>query len=257
LAKFDASTPGEAFTALHNLISFPVGTDDFTTIIALGDYIDLPSLTIGGTTINDVDLTPHGRLLRLMVVGINSFQANGSYTGVSGAPNHVVFQFQNVPINHEMNPYNDNTTGYLNSSMRTWLTASFLPGLKAATGLTDTVLWAPARKVANKGSGADGTHDITDTLWLPTEWEMHGSNDRSSSAHETAANQARLEYYPAGNSGDTSRLKYTSDDTSGSYWMASPYYGSAAAFCSVNSLGNAHLFAASSVGGCAPAFCVR
>jgi hypothetical protein len=141
LAKFGVSTAGEAFTSLHNLISAPATGDDFTAIIALGDYIDLPSLTIAGTpAITDTELTGHGRLLRLMVVGINSFQANGSYTGVSGAPDHVVFQFQNLPITRQMDAAVTNANGYLGSEMRTWLTGAFLTGLKAATGLTDTVL---------------------------------------------------------------------------------------------------------------------
>jgi hypothetical protein len=41
------------------------------------------------------------------------------------------------------------------------------------------------------------------------------------------------------------------------YWLADPYSGSAASFCYVSGLGGADIGYASSVGGCAPAFCVR
>jgi hypothetical protein len=268
LAKFGVSTASHAFTALHNLISAPATGDDFTTIIALGDYVDLPSLTIDGTTITDTAIAANSsRLLRLIVVGINSFNSQGSYDlsaapvsdaaakGYNDATAHVVFQFQNVPVTHQMEA--TDTDGYAGgSAMRTWLTASFLPGLQAATGLTNTELWAPTRYVANNGY-ATAADEITDTLWLPTEWEMDGSNDNSSLTYETAANQARLEYYPAGTSGDTSRIKYDNNNNATWYWLASPWRGDVGMFVYVYTAGDAYGNNASVVGGCAPAFCVR
>jgi uncharacterized repeat protein (TIGR02543 family) len=263
MTKFGVSTPGDAFTALHNLISAPETGDDFTAIIVLGDYIDLPSLTIDGTPITDTELTGHGRLLRLIVVGINSFQANGSYTGVPGAPSHVVFQFQNIPITRQMEATNTNANGYAGSAMRAWLTTSFLPGLKDATGLTDTVLWAPTRYVANKGNGANAADTITDSLWIPTEREMFLSRYYSSSTYETAENQAHLEYYPVmipDTEADYTALaffkKYNSSNNAQAYWEASP--------CSANWFAAVHAdgywstsTSGNQVPGCAPAFCVR
>ncbi len=243
----------EVFNALHSLIAAPQGGDNFASIIQLGDYIDLPSLTIDSTPISDMPVTG-GQLLRLIVVGINSFKANGLYTGVPNAPNHVVFQFQNMPVTHRMHSSNVNTMGYEDSEMRTYLTNSFLPGLKTAIGLTDdTILWAPTRYAANKGSGADGTQTIMDKLWLPTEREMFGSNTYSSTVYETAANQARLEYYVD----NTKRAKYDSTNTVSWYWLASPHRGAVFDFCvSSNPIG-ANVHYAGTVGGCAPAFCVQ
>jgi hypothetical protein len=239
----------DTFTSLHNLISAPQGTDNFATIIRLGDYNDLPSLTIGSEpVINDVDLSPHGRLLRLMVVGINSFNGINS----NNTP-HVVFQFQNTPVEHNMNNTDTNTGGYKASAMQGYIMGGFLTGLKAATGLTGEMLWGPTRKVSKGGSPEVGTDDITDTLWLPTEWEMLGERKKSSETYEPSEGQARLEYYDNA----TKRKKYNSANDNSVYWLASPDSSSAANFAIVNYNGNVDYCYASFVAGCAPAFCVK
>jgi hypothetical protein len=267
-AKFGASTVSAAFTDLHTLIND--SSADFTAIIQTGDYIDLPSLTIGSDpAINDAPITPaslpyagyEGRLLRLIVVGINSFNGiNGN-----GSTPHVVFQFQNIPVTHEMNATDTNAGGYAASAMKTYLTGDFLTGLKSATGLTSAELWAPERYVANAGGGNETAADlIQDELWLPTEREMYGgdyygNNYHSVSAYETASNQARLAYYAiaADPLDDDRKIKYDSANDAVLYWMASPFnfYSTMFTLCHDNSvLGFA---AASMIGGCAPAFCVR
>ncbi|GHT89733.1 hypothetical protein FACS1894137_19090 [Spirochaetia bacterium] len=247
-AKFSVPTVDGAFTALHTLIN-DTGAD-FTSIIALGDYIDLPELTIGTTTISDAAISGHGQLLRLMVVGVNSFNGkNGNNTP------HVVFQFQNLPVTHNMEATNINTNGYARSAMQAYIMGDFLTGLKAAAGLTDTMLWAPTRMVSKGNSPDPGPEPVTDTLWLPTVWEMFGSNASvSSAASETNANQARLEYYADA----ASRLKYDSSSFAAWYWTASPSSGSAEGFCYVNTTGGAGLtYASQALGGCAPAFCIQ
>ncbi|GHV64989.1 hypothetical protein AGMMS49587_18470 [Spirochaetia bacterium] len=262
--KFSVSTAADAFTAVHTAIQD--GT--YLTKIALGDYIDLDSLTITGSdTITDKDLgSPgewdyHGRLLRLIVVGINSFKRDGTgepgtvnANNPSGGPDHVVFQFQNIPVKHDMNATDTNVGGYLGSAMRTYITGDFLTGLQTTTGLTNDMLWAPARKVSQGGDPEAGTDTITtDTLWLPTVWEMFGSNGLvSSPTSETVTNQARLEYYATG-----AFLKYDSSDNCSSYWLASPKYWSADEFAYVGIDGYFYDLIASEVTGCAPAFCVK
>ncbi|GHV74758.1 hypothetical protein AGMMS49940_20600 [Spirochaetia bacterium] len=251
--KFSVSTASDTFTALHNLIQ----TDgNWADQIALGDYIDLPSLTIAGSgMITD---------LRLIVVGKNSFKRNstgaGSVTANNpGAPDHVVFQFQNIPVTHNMNGTNTNVGGYAGSAMKTYLTGDFLTGLKTATGLTSTELWAPSRRVWNgflsgeSGSSSTNTtvNTITDALWLPTEWEMFGFRT-DSSPDEVNAGQARLEYYAS----PSARKKYN-NSISVWYWSASPQHSSAAGFAGIHSYGNPNSYYAEAVGGCAPAFCVQ
>jgi hypothetical protein len=166
---------------------------------------------------------PTGTLNRLIVVGINSFHSNRGVVnnGNTDAPtyngdengqykiednddtSHVVFQFQNIPVNRRMNPTDSNTGGYPASEMRKYLVpikkgeseetegGNFLDGLIKA-GVPKDVLWAPSRVMATSDTT---TETIKDLLWLPTEREISGTSSYAAKKGETAANQARLEYY--------------------------------------------------------------
>jgi hypothetical protein len=280
--RFGISTSGvpgvtDVFNALHDLISSPNAGDDFTTIIQLGDWIDLDSLTVaryhtgteapddandsdsdtdrenGAINTSNTDVTK-GKLLRLIVVGINSFDGiNGNNTP------HVVFQFQNLPGTHRMNPTGTNVGGYAASEMRAYLTGNFYTGLTAA-GVPDAVVWAPIRQVWNGFTQAEQNltastnttvDTITDKFWLPTEWEMSGANTWS--VYEDSGNQARLDYY----TDNASHIKYNNSDAVWWYWKASPSSGFSTAFCMrYNGGGDSHV-SANSVAGVAPAFCVK
>jgi hypothetical protein len=288
-----------AFNAVHDYLqgrtAAQVASDG---VIQLGDYIDLASLSIAGYPmdtsgygkLNNAQNTPinytgsdayrgpsaSGTLLRLIVVGINSFNAQGNYTGNdNGNSAHLVFHFQNVPVRRRMEENNTNANGYAGSEMRRYLVGTggpdnttsgkFLAGLKNA-GIPVNVLWAPKRYVANKGTGATAADLIEDLLWLPTEGELFGfdpasyTNNGSHSAwgplsnqtYENETNQARFAYYTS----DAQRIKYNSSNSCYGYVDASPHT-STVGFCTVNSDGSAYGSNASSVGGCAPAFCVK
>jgi hypothetical protein len=215
----------------------------------------------------NTDLGASGKLLRLVVVGINTFNENqgGAYDGSgNGTASHLVFQFQNVPVKHRMSDTDDNTGGYAVSEMRKYLVpvggvgGNFLAGLSAA-GVPEAILWAPKRYSANKGKDATAAVLSEDKLWLPTEWEMFGRNLNSSLAYETASNQARFAYY----ADDASRVKKDLSANVTFYWLASPFspnYTSsfaATSFSGVGSQGNGNVSPATSSTGVAPAFCVR
>ncbi|GMO45946.1 MAG: hypothetical protein Ta2G_00930 [Termitinemataceae bacterium] len=271
--KFDIIASGDptaaqvtaTFNAVHNYVSdsnkFNTTTTNSTSYIKLGDYIDLPSLVVtgdaGGGAINatNTDATaydtpasriPHGKLLRLIVVGINSFNdINGNNKS------HVVFHFQNTPGTHRMNANMYVTNEYLKSEMRTYIINNFLPGLLNA-GVPDSVLWAPNRIVANKGIGTQFEQTITDKLWLPTEHEIFGSGPYSYGPYsvktiEKADNQASFtEFYK----NDSDRRK------SRGYFLASPYSASQYFFCLVGGFGYSSYTYADTDSGFAPAFCV-
>jgi hypothetical protein len=253
-------TPGvtETFKMLSTFIK--AGGLDFPQI-KTGDWIDLEgglsvteyNKTEGFTATNTVVTSKQppgydGKTLRLIVVGINSFiNKNGNNQ------QHVVFQFQNIPVTSQMNSFNTNAGGYANSEMRTYLTGNFLTGLIAA-GVPVGVLWAPMRYVAKEYNNTTETVEIPDFLWLPTVREMFGANDHYPVV-ENAANQARLEYY----SGDMYRIKHTGSNTPASYWVSSPYMSTSSHFWSVLDAGTASGIAANSTSpavGVAPAFCV-
>jgi hypothetical protein len=254
-ARFSITTTGangvtEAFNALHWLINTPEA-GDFTQIIRLGDYIELPApgFTVNGdgvaAAISPTTPTP------VMVVGINSFNGiNGNNTP------HVVFHFKNIPGARRMEASDINTNGYAGSEMPAYLNGAFLTGLTStAAGVPSSVLWAPSRVVSSGGYPPAGADTVTDTIWLPTEYEMVGTHLYSSSTHEAPGTQARLEYY----TDDTSRIKYNSSNSAIWYWLASPYYGNAADFSVISAPGDPAYVGASSTSpsGVAPAFCVK
>jgi hypothetical protein len=270
--------------AFHELSAFikKGGLSDQPGVINLGDWIDLESLTVeaygdgnGGFAADNDPIVPDppliegydGKLLRLIVVGINSFQPNESYDVPENAGvGHVVFQFQNLPVTRRMNETNTNGGGYRLSEMREYLVGvdgkggNFLAGLKTA-GVPEDVLWPLVRYVANGyNDNPRGTDALTDLLWLPTEREMFGSQTYSF-AGETEENQARLEYYTS--NGYEYRLKFLGNNSIGSaYWMSSPLSGSQSPFCSVTSVNpgsqsSAGYHSANVPYGVAPAFCVR
>jgi hypothetical protein len=305
--KFGVTTGGstgvrDTFIKVHEYIVAGGLNNPSTNVIRLGDYIDLEAgLTVeaygtgtgtGGFTVGAADLAGNNTpLLRLIVVGINSFHSGRGvkeYIGVIGttammadiitvngdntgqytqgpAKNntpHVVFQFKNLPTKRRMEATRTNQNGYLGSEMRKYLVPTghtgsgrFLDGLIAA-GVPEDVLWAPVRYIANKGYGADGIHTIEDTLWLPTEREMFGYNSWSNFTWETADNQAHLEYYE----NNSRRDKFTTYIYRGwSYFLASPYAGrNSPQFCRVNDGGGpVHGYADDDGDGVAPAFCVQ
>jgi hypothetical protein len=287
------------FNALHGYIAAFGASGEGNTVpdILLGDWVDLPSLSVAayirsdGNTIanaftaSNTDLGAHGKLLRLIVVGNNSFHSgkgqDGAYTVTANdATPHLVFQFQNIPGEARMSTGSDGG-GYKDTGMRSYLVPSngaawgntgdsgsgvFLAGLVNA-GVPDALLFAPKRYVTNNGKRyqggkidlATGADEIEDKVWLPTGREMFGDDDAFANGnYETAANQARLEYY----TDNESRIKYNSDGGSQAYWEASPgwaddNFSSSGTFCEVRSNGSPSYISPNWEGiGVAPAFCV-
>ncbi|MDR2864898.1 MAG: DUF6273 domain-containing protein, partial [Spirochaetaceae bacterium] len=258
----------DTFTQIHEYLkAFSNKTDLLKNgRIKLGDYVDLAGLVVTGygsggaineTTNQDLGGSK-GKLLRIIVVGINSFNphannAGADYAGGVTSPiPHIVMQFQNIPVTRGMN---DTSMAYEGSEMRTYLKANFTEGLKLAgvPMYEGTIIWGPTRKITN--TVQNGTDTITDTLWLPTEREIFNSRTYSNDTYETPADQAYLEYY----TGDPERVKYNTGEDQQWYWESSPFGGNSLRGCAVNPNGSAGNGAGtvSYAGGVAPAFCVK
>jgi hypothetical protein len=244
----------DTFNMLHDFIRGG-GLTNLPGVIKLGDWIDLEDglhIASGYNTAavdynTNPSITGKGALLRLIVVGINSFNGKNE----NNIP-HLVFHFQNLPLQRRMEATVTNGNGYQNSEMRGYLENTFLPGLIAA-GVPENVLWKPRRYVSAKGSNANGAHFVEDNLWLPTEREMFNANTNSSATWEKAENQAWLAYYDS----PEKRKKYTATGTAQPYWEASPWSAHTYGFCQVTSAGEAGTDGESSTeDGCVPAFCV-
>jgi hypothetical protein len=284
-------------------------TDAIDDIIALGDYIDLNSLTVaryhrgtenpdngwmaesrdegidtdrenGAISIaNNTDLGAHGKILRLIVVGINSYAEKNDNPTAMTQP-HVVFQFQNIPGLHRMNHIANNSGGYIENEMREYLvpldsdrksvretgygtpienTGAFYAGL-IESGVPmndDSIIWGPRRAMAVVNVNPNGVGNtvsiIEDVLWLPTEWEMFGRKSVSY-PEETSDNQSSFtDWYDS----DAKRKKYDGADSQCSYWAASPATGLISWYCYVSKDDFPGNGVAAQLLGLAPAFCVR
>ncbi|GHV58427.1 hypothetical protein AGMMS49579_25920 [Spirochaetia bacterium] len=264
-ATFNTTGTAATFNAVHAYLQSKTAAQvESERRIQPGDYIDLPAITVAGTTVTDQPITKapfegyEGRLLRLIVVGVNSFNGKNG----NGTSAHLVFQFQNVAFEHPMNPatekdkYGTVKGGYRDSAMRAYILGDFLPGLIAA-GVPESILWGPKRMVWNE-VGAKDAAEISDKLWLPTEWEIFGGNTWTStisSTYETEENQARFAYY---DDYDV-RLKYnSSSDRSSRYWLASIDERLHARSFLYTDRGH-HVGTGNPdfIWGCVPAFCVR
>jgi len=296
----DVDDVSAVFNTLHGYLQDPAVRSQVTAPdyevprIVLGDWIDLQSLTVeeypdiaGRINASNIDLSPHGKLLRLIVVGNNSFHSGkgegGAYdkTECDDTP-HLVFQFQNLPGMAKMQSYSE-AGGYKATGMRKYLvptgdagSGNFLVGLVKA-GVPDAVLFAPKRYVTNNGNRAwwegdifgeekkedlaDGADEIQDKVWLPTAREMFGRDAYANGAYETAANQARLDYY----TNDAARVKYKSDGGAYYYWEASPGWALShgpgqtdnGSFCAVTTSGDSNYSWPTNDRGVAPAFCIK
>jgi hypothetical protein len=290
-----AEAVAETFGLLHEFIQaggleYPETKD----MIKLGDWIDLEGGLVvdgseadGGFSFNSINYTvwdtektvgsANGKLGRLIVAGINSFQTgkgNGSYTYPKDEPqppSHVVFQFQNIPVERRMNTTGGNAGGYLESEMRRYLTqvedaggnviagtGKFLEGLIAA-GVPEGALWGPARVVSSQANYSSYNPyalpvrtKIKDKLWLPTAVEF-GIGEDVPVADETGSNQAKLEY-----NGNLAKFgKNGVGHENKRYWLASPSVDDTAEFLAASNDGSDSSGSANDSLGVAPAFCVQ
>jgi hypothetical protein len=321
--KFGITTEGtsgavtETFTALHEFIKAGGLTNDKTKdMIVLGDWIDLEAglevspygvveqfkVDAANNQLNEeargeISLQYNDKplLLRLIVVGINSFRDGGGNIQYQSPENngidHVVFQFKNIPGIHIMNQGLENisggigynTGGYAASEMRKYLvpvieenielegSGNFLTGLVNA-GVPKDVLWGPTRYVSTVGfqNIATDVTTINDLLWLPTQFEMTGASQTAVNESLTAmlaendTNQVQLKYYTGGADPASKRTKSNKSGANASYWLGStgtlkntgaPYIAGFAMVSNVGAASRAPTYLTDY--GVVPAFCVR
>jgi hypothetical protein len=286
----DANGVTAVFNIVHTFIasvstSVTAANEYRVPRVVLGDWVDLPALAVeafntrGAFSIeSNIDLAGHGTLLRLIVVGNNSFHSRGDYNlddsaaennegnfyadagsmAYNNATPHLVFQFRNVVAARYMEATRTNLNGYAGCEMRQYLvpvtgvtgSGTFYTGLTSA-GLPSSVLFAPKRYLQQ---GDKFSVDlIEDALWLPSEWEVLGSHWVGSNAYENARNQARLEYYQA----TADRYKYNSSNATFMWWLSSLETSNGGNFAQVNAGGAIIGTFANTALGVAPAFCVK
>jgi hypothetical protein len=262
LEVLDVETPAEAMAILqercNNGDTAANGEPDFSGL-QIGDYIpgiDLSAIPAenSGTAGQAYSEEYHNN--DIVISGFNTYLGAGD---TENTKNHILFTFRNCPINKRMNSSNDNTGGYQASELRAFLegtngdgtgdksgvtTAAFMNALKAQIG---DVLYKIRTYHSTKASQSWNNY----TVFLPTEIEVFGFQTYG---NEIVGSNTNVQF-PIFQKSYKHRIK-RSNGARQWWWEHTPYSGSASTFCGVNGNGNTNNNSASSVGGCAPAFCV-
>lgn len=147
-----------------------------------------------------------------------------------------------------MNSSNTNSGGWQSSYMRGTICSAFK---NATPSDLQAVLRSRTIYTDNTGGGSNNFSYVTattDTVYIPSEFEVHGSRRYANSAEQNY--QQQLAYYKNG----ASKIRYKSNDTSTAAWWRtrSPNYESKYIFCTVNTDGSATIGVANYSGGFTP-----
>ena len=238
LTVLGVTTVAEAMEVLHERCNGK-GVADFSGLM-IGDYLDLPSLTVGGTTYT---WNATYQNLRIVISGFNHYIHCGD---TENTKNHILWTFKNVVLQRQMNSSDTNTGGYNASAMKTYLDGVFALGLGSALGSRD-YLYTIRRAISKKVY----TEWVRNTVFLPTEVEVFGVATYGDDQNEWNSNIQ----YPIYRDSSYYRCKKYNGSRAW-WWEATPHASSSTHFCYVHTYGygNAN-YASNSGGGVAPAFC--
>ena len=238
LTVLGVTTVAEAMEVLHERCNGE-GVADFSGLM-IGDYLDLPSLTVDGTTYT---WNATYQNLRIVISGFNHYIHCGD---TENTKNHILWTFKNVVLQRQMNSSDTNTGGYNASAMKTYLDGVFALGLGSALGSSD-YLYTISRAISRKGS----TEWVRNTVFLPTEVEVFGV---ATYGDDQNAWNTNIQYPIYRDSSYYRCKKY--NGSRAWWWEATPLASNSTNFCIVDSNGySADDYASSSDGGVAPAFC--
>jgi hypothetical protein len=264
LTVLGVSTIAQAMAALRTLCN-GTGTPDFSKL-QIGDYLDGLDLSAipaenGGTAGQTWNDTYKNN--RIVIAAFNPYKKVGD-TEVT--KNHIRFDFVNIPLRKRMNPTNDNTGGYKATELRAFLegvngdgngdyagtttvsTGAFLAALKVQLG--DYIL--PVRRLLSTKPATGGAWAwMTCSFWLPSENEIFGANAWGESGY----GDGQKLHIPLYRDSYAYRVKRYNGSRDW-WWLNTPTSATAAYFCAASYRGYASYASASSVGGCAPAFCI-
>ena len=238
LTVLGVKTVAEAMKVLHKRCNGE-GVADFSGLM-IGDYLDLPSLKVDGTTYT---WNATYQNLRIVISGFNHYIHCGD---TENTKNHILWTFKNVVLQRQMNSSNTNTGGYNASAMKTYLNGVFALGLGSALGSRD-YLYTINRAISSKGS----TEWVRNTVFLPTEVEVFGV---ATYGDDQNAWNTNIQYPIYRDSSYYRCKKYNGSRTW--WWEATPCASDSTGFCHVYRNGNSNnANASNSIGGVAPAFC--
>ena len=156
-------------------------------------------------------------------------------------------QYTSAPAFH-MNSSNTNSGGWASSYMRQTICSQFKNAMPSDL---QAVLRSRTIYTDNNGNATNNASDVTattDTVYIPSEFEVQGSRSYANSYEQT--HQQQLAYYKNG----ASKIRYKSRDTSAAaiWWTRSSIYSDGNRFCRVYAGGEPSIQNASAAYGFAP-----
>lgn len=229
----EANDAADAFAKLR--IKKSVG--NFTNL-GLGDYIDIPSITLGSLTLTH---NPSYQSLRAQIIAFDYFKNDRN------TDHHIVMQFKHCILNREINSGNSNVGGYPEMPLADYLNTTFATGLETAIGIscspikqyfqTDTAFWV----------------NLAYKVFLPTENQLIGHKGSSAVATDTDSYElGQFPYYAINPKG----LMKNFNGALCSYWTASPVFANSNSFASMSSGGDVSKNRVNSLVGVSPIFCI-
>ena len=206
--------------------------------LRLGDYIDVPSMTIDGSAISNSN-----QRLRFIIAGFDTYLNVGDTPTSS---HHIVMIAKNCVLQKAMNSTATNAGGYAASELKAYLNDQIKTGLVNAIGITPKTVH---RLLDTKA----GWWWFAETVFLPTEVEVFGhqawSNDKGYSSG-TSVQWPLFSEFPQMRIANWNGSRWW-------WWEASPRTDVSAYFCDCGYGGDAYcVLADSSDGGVRFAFLV-
>jgi hypothetical protein len=253
---FGTSTVADTFQALRTYCNqdgpYNTHLDGFRKL-RLGDYIDLPSLTIGADSVKPTvyparTINNDYNRLRIEIVGFDDYYQVGD-TAVP-SQHHVTMMFKDIPTTAPFNETSTTTGDYTGSMLFHWLHERFEPALISAINGGGATVVEPLAVDRRIGTVAGGGWVGSEKIFLPTSVNIFGTTGFSDTRR--AGTQTQFALFAMNPNRKIKRLNGGREG----WWLAEPSASSSTHFCIADSNGRTDGGNAINARGVVPAFLI-
>jgi hypothetical protein len=254
---FGTATVAETFQALRTYCnqngSYNTHLDGFRKL-RLGDYIDLPSLTMSADSVNPLvyparTINNDYNRLRVEIVGFDDYYQVGN-TAVP-SQHHVTMMFKDIPTTAKFNNTNTTTGDYPGSMLFHWLHEQFESALISAINGGGATVVEPLAVDRFIGTVANWGFVGSEKIFLPTSVNIFGTTGFSHTNYGTGT-QTQFALFAL----NPNRKIKRNNDSRSTWWLAEPMANSSTCFCSANAQGHSRYDFAGGTFGVVPAFLI-
>jgi hypothetical protein len=254
---FGTATVAETFQALRTYCnqngSYNTHLDGFRKL-RLGDYIDLPSLTMSADSVNPLvyparTINNDYNRLRVEIVGFDDYYQVGN-TAIP-SQHHVTMMFKDIPTTAKFNDTDTTTGDYPGSMLFHWLHEQFESALISAINGGGATVVEPLAVDRIIGTVAGWAWVGSEKLFLPTNVNIFGTTGFSHTNYGTGT-QTQFALFAL-----NPNRKIKRNNNSRSYWwLAEPSANSSTNFSHADSQGHSNTHGTSLTYGVVPAFLI-